>query len=81
MSELQERESIVEELIDELVPEGVDWQRLVVRYPIPALLVAAVGGFFLGRRHGPEIVGALRPSRPGEVSRNVSQIFDQEAIE
>ena len=50
MSELQERESIVEELIDEIVPEGVDWQRLVVRYPIPSLLVAAVGGFFLGRR-------------------------------
>ena len=78
MSELQERESIVEELIDEIVPEGVDWQRLVVRYPIPSLLVAAVGGFFLGRRHGPEIVGALSAFAAGEVSRNVGQLFDQD---
>ena len=78
MSELQERESIVEELIDEIVPEGVDWQRLVVRYPIPSLLVAAVGGFFLGRRHGPVIVGALSTFAAGEVSRNVGQLFDQD---
>ena len=78
MSELQERESIVEELVDEIVPEGVDWQRLVVRYPIPSLLVAAVGGFFLGRRHGPEIVGALSTFAAGEVSRNVGQLFDQD---
>ncbi len=78
MSELQERESIVEELIDEIVPEGVDWQRLVVRYPIPSLLVAAVGGFFLGRRHGPEITSALSAFAAGEVSRGVGQLFDQD---
>lgn len=78
MSELQEPESIVEELIDEIVPEGVDWQRLVVRYPIASLLVAAAGGFFLGRRHGPEVVGALSAFAAGEVSRNVSHLFDQE---
>jgi hypothetical protein len=78
MSELQERESIVEELIDEIVPEGVDWQRLVVRYPIASLLVAAAGGFLLGRRHGPEVVGALSAFAAGEVSRNVGHLFDQE---
>lgn len=78
MSELQEPESIVEELIDEIVPEGVDWQRLVMRYPIASLLVAAAGGFFLGRRHGPEVVGALSTFAAGEVSRNVGQLFDQD---
>jgi hypothetical protein len=77
MSELQEPESIVEELIDEIVPEGVDWQRLVVRYPIPSLLVAAVGGFYVGRRHGPEILKALSGIAAAEVSRNVSHLFDQ----
>jgi hypothetical protein len=75
--ELQERESIVEELLDELVPEGLDWQRLVVRYPIPSLLVAAVGGFYVGRRHGPEILKALSGIAAAEVSRNVSHLFDQ----
>ncbi|MEO6196122.1 MAG: hypothetical protein ABIS20_24135 [Thermoanaerobaculia bacterium] len=78
MSELQEPESIVEELIDEIVPEGMDWQRLVMRYPIASLLAAAAGGFFLGRRHGPEVVGALSTFAAGEVSRNVGQLFDQD---
>ncbi len=74
--ELQERESIVEELIDELVPEGLDWQRLVVRYPIPSLLVAAVGGFYVGRKHGPEILKALSGLAAAEVSRHVSHFVD-----
>lgn len=74
--ELQERESIVEELIDEIVPEGLDWQRLVVRYPIPSLLVAAVGGFYVGRKHGPEILKALSGIAAAEVSRHVSHLVD-----
>ena len=76
--EIVERESIVEELIDEIVPEGLDWERLVVSYPIPALLLAAVGGFLLGRSHGPEIVSAVSGFAASEVSRNVSQIIGQE---
>ncbi|HKI04091.1 MAG TPA: hypothetical protein VKK31_19075 [Thermoanaerobaculia bacterium] len=76
--EIVERESIVEELIDEIVPEGLDWERLVVSYPIPALLLAAVGGFLLGSRHGSEIISAVSGYAAAEVSRNVSQIIGQE---
>jgi hypothetical protein len=76
--ELQERETIVEELIGELVPEGLDWQKLVVRYPIPALLAAAAGGFYVGRRHGLEILKALSGLAAAEVSRNVGQLLDLE---
>jgi hypothetical protein len=74
--ELQERESIFEELIGEIVPEGLDWQRLVARYPIPSLLVAALGGFYVGRRHGPEILKALSGIAAAEVSRHVSHLVD-----
>jgi hypothetical protein len=73
------RESLVDELIDEIVPEGLDWERLVIGYPIPALLLAAAGGFFLGRRHGPQILGALSTFAAAEVSRNVGQLLGQEA--
>jgi hypothetical protein len=78
MSELQEGEGFVEEILDELIPEGVDWQRLVVRYPIPSLLIAAAGGFFIGRWHGTEIVAALSGFVSSEVSRNVDQLLSRE---
>ncbi|HEV2851927.1 MAG TPA: hypothetical protein VHC97_03895 [Thermoanaerobaculia bacterium] len=76
--EIVERESVVDELIDEIVPEGLDWERLVVSYPIPALLIAAVGGFLLGRRHGTEILSAASGYVAAEVSRNVSHLIGQD---
>lgn len=76
--EIVERESVIDELIDDLVPEGLDWERLVVTYPIPALLIAAVGGFFLGRRHGTEILAGLSSFAAAEVSRNVSHLIGQD---
>ncbi len=76
--EIQDRDSIVDEMIDEIVPEGLDWERLVVTYPIPALLVAAVGGFLIGRRHGPEILAAVSSYASSEVSRNVSHLISQD---
>jgi hypothetical protein len=76
--EIQERDSFVDEVIDEIVPEGLDWERLVVTYPIPALLVAAVGGFLIGRRHGPEILAAVSSYASSEISRNVSHLIGQD---
>jgi hypothetical protein len=77
-TEIQERDSVVDELIDEIVPEGLDWERLVVNYPIPALLLAALGGFLLGRRHGPQILAAVSGFAAAEVSRNVEQLLGRE---
>ena len=70
--------SIVEEIIDEIVPEELDWERLVRTYPLPALALAVLGGFFLGFRHGPEILQAASSFAAAEVSKNVSQIIGQE---
>lgn len=76
--EIQERDSIVDELIDEIVPEGLDWERLVVTYPIPAILIAAVGGFLIGRSHGREILSAVSSYASSEISRNVSHLTGQD---
>jgi hypothetical protein len=70
--------SIVEEIIDEIVPEELDWERLVRTYPLPAVALVALGGFFLGFRHGPEILQAVSGFAAAEVSKNVSQIIGQE---
>lgn len=76
--EIIERDSIVDELVDELVPVELDWERLVVTYPLPALALAAIGGFFLGRRHGREILSAVSTYAAAQVSANVHEIIGRE---
>jgi len=64
-------------VVDELMPEGFDWEQLVRDYPIPALLLAGIGGFFLGRQRGPQILAALSGFAAAEVSRNVNRALGQ----
>ena len=65
----------VEAILDELLPEELEWERLVRSYPVPALALAAVGGFVIGLRHGAEILSAVSGFLAAEVSRNVSDIL------
>lgn len=65
----------VEEILDELLPEELEWERLVRTYPVPAVALAAVGGFLIGLRHGPEILTAVSGFLAAEVSRNVSELI------
>ena len=80
MAEMIDEEpgSMVDDLIDELIPGNLDWQRLVTTYPLPSLAVVALGGFYLGLRHGTEILSALSGYAASEVSRNVSHLLDRE---
>lgn len=71
-------ESIVHDLVDDLLPEKFDWERMVRTYPVPALLLAAVGGYVLGRSHGPAILGAVSSFAAAEVAKNVSSLLGQE---
>lgn len=64
-----------EEILDELLPEDLEWERLVRTYPVPALALAAIGGFVIGLRHGPEILTAVSGFLAAEVSRNVSELI------
>jgi len=51
--------SLADEFLDELMPPELEWSRVVRRHPIPALLVAAAAGYFLGRsRRGEAIAEA-----------------------
>ena len=65
----------VEEILDELLPEQLEWERLVRSYPVPAVALAAIGGFIIGLRHGPEILSAVSGFVAAEVSRNVSELI------
>ena len=65
----------VEAILDELLPEELEWERLVRTYPVPAVALAAIGGFVIALRHGPEILSAVSGFVAAEVSRNVSELI------
>jgi hypothetical protein len=65
----------VEAILDELLPEELEWERLVRTYPVPAVALAAIGGFVIALRHGPEILNAVSGFLAAEVSRNVSELI------
>ena len=65
--------SFAGEILDELLPDDLDWRRQVRRYPIPALVIAGLAGFYLGSRHGAEIRQALSSFATREVERNLSR--------
>lgn len=69
-------DSMADELLDELFPETLDWRRLVRTYPIPALLVSAVGGYVLGRTRGIAVLGALGGVASTMVSANFAELVD-----
>ncbi len=70
--------SRIDDLLDEVLPEELEWERLVQTYPLPALAVAAAVGVLLGLTHGRTIVSAVSAYLAAQVSRNVSQVLGQD---
>lgn len=73
--------SAPDRLVDELMPESVEWERLVRTYPIPALLLAAVGGFVLGRSRGTAVLEALSAFAGRKVARSVNELLGEEVLD
>ena len=69
-----------DQLVDDLLPDEVDWRRLVVEYPIASLAAAGVGGYFLGRVRGGAIVAALAAFASETVSRNVNSVLGEDVL-
>lgn len=68
----------LERLIDEVVPEGVEWERLVRTYPLPALALAAAAGYWLGVRHGSALVAAGSAYASRQAARGVRQALGED---
>jgi len=71
---------LADDLVDELMPAGFDWERLVRAYPIPALILAALGGFLLGRQRGPLVVAALSSFAASQVTQGVNGLLGEEIL-
>lgn len=68
------------QVINYLMPEDFDWEKLVTDHPIPALLLAATGGFVLGRSRGQLVLGALATFAASQVSMHVNNFIGSDLI-
>jgi len=48
-----------ERVLDQILPDDLDWRQKVTAYPRAALIVAGTLGFLLGRSRGARVFGAL----------------------
>jgi len=72
--------SAADQVVDELLPEELDWSDLVMRYPKTSVALAALGGFLLGRSRGAEIVEALSVFAVDRVTDGVNQYLGEKVL-
>lgn len=73
-------EGAAHDLVDEALPEQFDWERLVRDYPVPALLLAAVGGFVLARSRGSAVLAALGSFAASQVADEVHRVLGEDVL-
>lgn len=69
--------SPADRLIDDVVPETVDWEAIVRRHPLPSLAVAALVGYLVGRTHGPDIATAVADGASRRIEAGVDRFIGQ----
>lgn len=73
-------EATAHEMVDEVLPEEFEWERLVRDYPVPALLLAAGGGFWLGRTRGRDVLTAVASFAAVQVAEQVNEFLGDEVL-
>jgi hypothetical protein len=77
---VEERIPDADEVMDEVMPSELDWHRLVRRYPIASITIAAIGGYVLGRNRGEEILAALSNHAADLVSGQVNDLLGRRIL-
>jgi hypothetical protein len=75
MSEVDSPRSFSEAFLDELLPEDLEWESVVRTYPLCSLALAAMGGFYIGRRSGRAIVNAFGESAAERVTTLAGEVL------
>lgn len=73
-------QSLADGLVDELLPEELDWQRLVRSYPLTSLTLAALAGFLVGRSRGRDVMAALFGFAADTVTENVNEFLGKDVL-
>ena len=67
-------------VVDELMPDELDWRRTVRRYPLASIAIAALGGYILGRTRGLVIVSALSSFAADSVASQVNDVLGRNVL-
>jgi hypothetical protein len=70
--------SLADELLDDLIPPEINWRRMVRRHPWPALAIAGLAGYLLGRSQGRALVGAIAGLAVARVEERVLGLVEDE---
>lgn len=65
-------------ILDDLLPEELEWETLVRTYPITSLVVAGVAGYLLGVRSGAPILAAVGDTATRRVTGLVRSSFGED---
>ena len=69
--------SFADEILDELLPESLDWRHLVETYPRACLVTAAAAGFLFSRRYGSMVVAAVGSYVAAQVGESMADILGE----
>jgi len=72
--------SLADEILDEILPEEVDWRQLVWSYPKSTLALAAIAGYWLGRSRGRRLFAAATQFAGDSVTDGVNEFFGRKVL-
>ena len=72
--------SLADEILDEILPEELDWRQLVWSYPKSTLALAALGGYLLGRSRGRRIFKATSEYVGDTVTDGFNEFFGRRVL-
>lgn len=68
-----------ERVLDQILPEDLDWEDKVLSYPKTALIVAAGLGFALGKRHGLRLTSVAGSFAANRVANTISDVLERDS--
>jgi hypothetical protein len=78
--EAESSTSLADEILDEILPEAIEWRQLVWNYPKSTLALAALGGYWLGRSRGRRLLAAAAEYVNDSVTEGVNEFVGREVL-
>jgi len=81
MTDSPPERSFEQKVVDDLLPEELEWEEVVRAYPLCSLALVAIGGFLIGRKHGRAIVASFSDSATERVTSLLNDVFDSDILD